>query len=463
MKKNLLISLFLLNASFIAGAQNETNHWFFGTYAYLDFSGGAPVVGMGPLTTTEGTASMSDAAGNLMFYTNGVDVWDSTHTIMSNGSGLMGDVSTTQSAIVVPSPVTNTQYYIFTIDDIGGPNGFRYSIVDMTLNSGLGNVTAAKNVALTDSVAEKISVTRGLGGDNYWIVVHKWGTNQFYAYHLTTAGLQPPVITSVGTVHSTSTFQNTYGQMKFNMCGDRLALALGYMDLVELYDFNQNNGVVSNPVSLNLGDNVYGVEFSPSGDLLYATCYDPNVTIAQYNITLANAPLILASKVPLSLTPDLYALQLAPDGKIYVSRSFTSSYLGVIASPDTPGAGCGYNDNGIDLDPGFNGVNGALGLPAFVQSFFGTGDSCTNFLGVKENVVQVLTIFPNPSSDEFTLDLSGIGKPADVAVYNATGKLVEKHTRVSSVLRFGRSLSNGIYAVAVISENKVDTYLIIKE
>src|SRR5688500_17669827 len=128
MKKNLLAISFLTGCMFTANSQNEANHWFFGTYAHLDFSGGAPVVGMGALTTSEGTASMSYPNGDVMFYTNGVDVWDSTNTIMSNGSGLMGDVSTTQSALVIPSPTTNTQYYIFTIAPDGGANGIRYSI-----------------------------------------------------------------------------------------------------------------------------------------------------------------------------------------------------------------------------------------------------------------------------------------------------------------------------------------------
>ena len=103
-----------------------------------------------PLYTSEGTAAMSDAIGKLRFFTNGVEVYDSTKTIMPNGSGLMGDVSTTQSALIVPKPASSNQYYIFTAG-ADGAGDFRYSIVDMTLNLGLGDVIVAnKNILLTD-------------------------------------------------------------------------------------------------------------------------------------------------------------------------------------------------------------------------------------------------------------------------------------------------------------------------
>src|SRR5580765_2825219 len=98
MKKILL----LLSLSFIqitAFAQHQADNWFFGTYAGLDFSSGSPVaVSTGALTTTEGCSTISDAQGNLLFYTNGVSVWNRNNQIMPNGDSLNGDISSTQSA-----------------------------------------------------------------------------------------------------------------------------------------------------------------------------------------------------------------------------------------------------------------------------------------------------------------------------------------------------------------------------
>lgn len=442
-------------------AQNQANHWYFGTYAYLDFTGASPVAGSGPMTTTEGTASFSTASGELLFYTNGVDIYDSTHTIMPNGSGLMGDVSTTQSAMIVPNPGNPMQYYVFTIAADGGANGFRYSIVDMVLNSGQGDVAGIKNVPITDSVTEKICAIKDRDSDNYWIVVHKWGDNAFYVYELTSAGLQSPVISNVGTVHTTTTFQNTYGQMKFNMCGDKIALALGYMKQVDIYDFDMNTGIVSNPIILAHGDNVYGVEFSPSSDYLYATCYDVTATLAQFNISSGIQATILASKVPLSVTTDLYGMQIGPDKKIYVSRSFTSSYVGQIGAPDSPGFACGYVDNAIDLDPGFNGYNGALSLPSFPQNFLAANITCTGPTDAEElNAESVrLTIYPNPSDEEFYMHAQE--NNFSVSVYDVTGKCIE--TFSSPKISFGKNYHLGIYFVTFQSADEIKVMKLVKE
>ncbi len=463
MKSKLLLSLAISTTCSFVNAQTKADKWYFGTYAYVDFSTGAPVVGMGPMTTTEGTTSVSTAAGNLLFYTNGSDVYDNTNSIMTNGTGLMGDISTTQ-CLIVPSPSTVTQYYIFTNAPDGGGNGFRYSIVDMTLNGGLGDVTATKNVLLTDSTTEKVAAIKDDLGTGYWIVMHKWGNNMFFAYHLTSGGLSAPVASIIGTVHNTSVIQNTYGQMKFNMCGDKLALAIGYQHIVEVFDFDQTTGNISNPLTIDMGDNVYGVEFSKNSDLLYVSCYDVSCKLAQFNISLATTPLILASKTPLSATDNLYALQFAPDGKIYVARSFGTPFLGVINSPETPGAACNYSDTGVDLDPTFSGVNGALGLPSFSQDFLKVNVICTPPSAINKNdETKVDPIFPNPSNDGFSIDLSNVNGSAQIFVYDASGKMVETITSTNTVVQFGKNYVRGIYFVRINVGDSQNAYKLVKE
>ena len=461
MKKTLTL-LFVFGITSLSIAQNETDKWFFGSGAALDFSSGTPVVINSPLYTSEGTASMSDATGKLKFFTNGVDVYDSTKTVMPNGSGLMGDISTTQSAMIVASPTIANQYYIFTAG-ADGAGDFRYSIVDMTLNGGLGDVVlASKNTLLTDSITEKIAAIHD-GGNGTWIVTHKWGTNQFYSYHLTTSGLLAPVISSVGTVHNASVIQNTYGQLKFNNCGTRLACAVGYQDIVELFDFSLATGIVSNPMTINMGDNVYGVEFSMSGNYLYVTSYFVSCKLAQFNISLATLPLILASKTPLSATDDLYGLQMGPNSKIYLARSFGTSYLGVINNPEVAGSGCNYVENGLDLDPSFMGINGALSLPSFMQTYLqlAAGVSCIP-TGITENTSEISNpIYPNPSTNEFAMDCSSAS--AMVTIYDYTGKLIEQHSNANSILHFGKEYAKGIYFVNVVVDGNVSTQKVAKQ
>jgi len=79
----------------------------------------------------------------------------------------------------VPQPGSATLYYIFTLDEIWGPNGFRYSIVDMSLQGGNGGVTNSKNVLIQNTVTEKLTAVKKSNGTDYWIAIHEWGTNAF--------------------------------------------------------------------------------------------------------------------------------------------------------------------------------------------------------------------------------------------------------------------------------------------
>jgi hypothetical protein len=461
MIKKLLLLAIIFCPAINANAQGEANKWFFGTLAGIDFNGGSPVAISGSVNSAEGSAAISSASGNLMFYTDGMTIYDSTDAPMANGSGLMGDGSTTQTAIIIPSPSSASQYFVFTLAADGGSAGFRYSIVDMTLNGGLGDVTGTKNVAITDSVTEKLCAIEDGSGTGYWITIHKWGSNKFYSYHLTTAGLSAPVISSVGSVHiaGPTAFQNTYGQMKFNMCGNKLALATGYQDFVELFDFDINTGVVSNPMTFPQSHHVYGVEFSKNSGLLYITSYDPSASLIQYNISLGAQALIAASKVPLSASGSLYGLQMGPDGKIYVAQSFGSPFLGAINNPDTYGIGADFSETALLLDPMGNGVMGGLGLPTFLQDFVKINVTCS--VGMEEvSRANDAKVFPNPSAGEFNIRFQQ-NERAQIMIYDHTGRLMESSVAVSG-FTFGKEYPSGMYFISCEMEGVRNTYKVIK-
>ena len=250
MKKSIFLLIIFLFTS-LAFSQQEASVWYFGSNAGIKFdaTGNVTTLTDGQLDSLEGCASISDSNGNLLFYTEGITLWNKNHQVMPNGSGLMGNWSTSQSATIVPLPGSSTLYYVFTLDAEAHPNGFRYSIVDMSLNGGLGDVTSSKNVLIYTPSNEKLSVVKHSNDTDYWIVTHGFNNNTFYSYLLTATGLSvAPVTSNVGTIINGSV-ENTWGCMKISPDGSKLAIANGLLNF-ELMDFNNSTGSVSNAQTL---------------------------------------------------------------------------------------------------------------------------------------------------------------------------------------------------------------------
>lgn len=355
------ITLLICISSF---AQKEAGIWYFGDKAGLDFSSGSPVVLTdGQMKTAEGCASISDSNGNLLFYTDGISVWNRNHQIMSNGTGLLGDPSSTQSGIIVPKPGSSTIYYVFTVDEptgIGGADsdGLNYSEVDISLNGGLGDINNIKNINLLSVAAEKVNAVLHQNGEDIWVISHGLNDTNFYAYLVTSSGINnTPVVSSVGST------ADAIGVIKVSPNGRKLVICNRESN-VELFDFNNNSGVVSNPRTVRTGFGNYGAEFSSTNQFLYVSSFLDN-KLYQYDTTLGN---ISISEIEIYTSDEeIGQLQLGPDGKIYIAY-FVHDYLGVINKPDVSGIGCDYNHDAIFLSPGVS----FSGLPTFIQSYFFT-------------------------------------------------------------------------------------------
>ena len=156
--------------------QGQGTHWYFGEQAGHKFNpdGSVTVLDDGKITTYEGCASISDTYGNLLFYTDGIDVYDRDHNIMENGYGLLGDSSSTQSAIIVPKPEDPDIFFIFSVDTAISIRdtdfGMHYSVVDLSKNNGMGAITL-KNINLLDETSEKIAaVIKNCFDHSIWVI-----------------------------------------------------------------------------------------------------------------------------------------------------------------------------------------------------------------------------------------------------------------------------------------------------
>lgn len=387
--KRLFFATACILISVFASAQLEYSQWYFGKYAGLGFSGGcAPSSMTGPIRNYEGVASISDAAGNLLLFSNGITVWDQSLTTMPNGTGLLGGSvwqSSTQAAVIVKQPGPTNRYYIFTTGEVESSlvDGFRYSVVDMNLvgngtgSNPYGDVDPAyKNVLINSSSTERITVCRNGNATGYWIFMHEFGNNRFNAYELTSSGLNlTPVASNVGyAITSIANFQ-PQGQMKVNRQESRLAMAIPGFNAVQVFDLNRTTGALS--LSNTLGKSfAYSVAFSPNGNLLYSAAQNPGIlTIHQWDLNLSSPPAVNIGSVVSTLS--IGQMQLAPDicDKIYVARQ-NQTALGVINNPDVSGVGCNFDENGPVLA---SSSSSYLGLPQVHRSEIFTCDVTAGF------------------------------------------------------------------------------------
>jgi hypothetical protein len=192
-KKIFLFLVIFVQINTSVHGQNEFNIWYFGGNAGLDFNSGTPaLLTNGALNTSEGCATVSNSSGQLLFYTDGLNVWNANHVVMPNGSGLAGNPSSTQSAIIVPKPGSATIYYIFTSDGINA----RYSEVNMALASGLGDVTSVKNIFLASNVHEMVTAVKHVNNADYWVIFRVYNSNQYKVFSTTSAGVNTSAVTS---------------------------------------------------------------------------------------------------------------------------------------------------------------------------------------------------------------------------------------------------------------------------
>ncbi len=358
MKVCLLWSVFFffcLNAF----AQKEGNIWVFGTNAGLDFNSGIPVPVRTGVAGFEGCASVCDAAGQLLFYTEGRNVWDRNHNLMPNGTDLMpgvsstgipdGYVSGTQQALIVPMPGDPDKYYVFSLEQEYLPGGIVlqgnlwYSVVDMAANGGLGTVSAGqKSVLINMGLTEKMAAAAGTDC-NVWVVAMAKSSNEFRAFEVNTGGVQSvPVSSFAGTLNSSR------GTLKVSPNGRRLAAAHTSRG-VEVYDFNPATGQVSNAQTVTTGSH-YAVVFSPDGSKLYASNYSH---VYQFDLSTS-----LMTRTEVAAAPnrrEIHDLKCGPDGRIYfghIKEDEGGTSLHVINNPDLSGLACQPQMDVITLLPG---------------------------------------------------------------------------------------------------------------
>ncbi len=395
MKKAIILLILSLNL-YSASAQDFDFIWMLGYNSTLndttfggtriDFSKSPPAYSYlyNDMNFFETNASISDSAGILQFYTNGIYVSNKNNSPMPNGMGLNPGQPATdfhdtgyildQGAIIIPFPDEANKFYLFHAD-------FKYStstlsahslhlyftVVDMSLDNGRGDVVQKNQILMTDTLSlGKLTCVRHGNGRDWWLLMHEFSSKSYYRFLITPDGIQSLEKGST----SFSIPNEGLGQSCFSPDGNFFARinSFSFTDgpVLDVYHFDRCFGYLSNQVQLNLHDefpNTAGLAISPNSRYLYVSSF---LNVYQFDLWADD---IAASKIKVAewdgfkdgnIETLFYLAQLAPDGKIYINSTSSPRYLHVINQPNLPYPYCDVQQHGIHL-PTWNSVS----LPNF--------------------------------------------------------------------------------------------------
>lgn len=425
-------------------------------------------------------ASISSPEGDLLFYTNGCTVYDSTFNLMEGGDTINynewydqicdGSASGFQSTMVLPDPGYDDGYYIlhqplafledpFDLQSIE----LRYSYVDM-LQGAHGAVTARDEVYFQDTIGSGLfSACQHANGADWWFIKNEYQSDCKYIFLLSEAGIDLVHMIAIGDTIGPS--ESGGGQAKFSPDGSMYATGTAWTG-VNLYDFDRETGVLSNHEQFRIRDlqlQSTGLEWSPSGQFLYynfqGLLYQLDVWAEDIEdeITFIDTFDGFVDPFAVSFGPQ----QRGPDCKIYLAGGSTVPYLHVINQPDQKGVGCHFRQHSISLP--FN--NDIVSIPHFPNFRIDEDDVCdptiTSVFGFPV-VIDDLEVYPNPARDRISID-GNDHMGSSYALINQTGHQVTAGVIQADHSIDVSSLLPGLYFLKVTSDRRIDLSRIVIE
>jgi hypothetical protein len=425
---------------------------------------------------------LCDSSGNILFYSNGIYIANSIDDTMLNGSDLNPSTYTsshityglfiTQGNIVLPMPGDPNKFYLIheTSDDQFNSYASFYlysSIIDITLDGGLGGVIQKNTILLQDTfVVGRLMACKHANGRDWWIIAHKFQSVSSFRFLVTPFGIQGPWIDDLITWRG-----NNPGQTVFSQDGSKYAYfePLGGLDI---WDFDRCSGLFSNQIHVAISDSggAGGAAFSRNGRYLYIS----KIYFAyQFDLFATD---IAASKTTIAVYDGFasggffptvfYQMQLAPDDKIYINSSSSVYDYHVINFPDSGGIACDFQQHSIHL-PGYS-----VSLPNHPNYFLGPipGSVCDSLtIDVPEisSATQPFYLFPNPVKNVAYITQNKGELIKSVNIFNSIGQSeksdffsINKDEYVQINLS---GLLTGIYFAEIVTDKRVVVRKLLKQ
>jgi hypothetical protein len=432
--------------------------------------------------------SICDSSGHFLFCTNGISINNRFGDLMPNGDSLSAPseyydqvypagMPSREGVVILPKPGDTNLYYIFhytptdSIDPIAGGVALNlyYSIVDMQQDNGKGAVVS-KNIPIIQNELlswSRMAACKHANGRDWWIIKNAWHTNIYYEFLLTPNGVLGPYIQQFGPSYDPPENEQPAYSL-FNPDGTKYVSFAGNSNIVVM-DFDRCSGLFSNPTSFFNSDSYDPINnplsggtsaaFSADGRFLYIT---NSLELNQYDLSSTSIHDSVRIET-LTDTNDFYhmdILQLAPNGKIYISCYNGGSYaVSVINQPDSFGLACDFHLYGqptLSQSP--------VAIPYFPNFRLGALDgSCdtihTNITDIEDAHPIFASVSPNPVSDQAGLFYSTNSNSQNRAeIFDMTGNLIWNSNTVGSSGNINIDLSAmaaGIYMIRFTADDKV--------
>lgn len=432
------------------------------------------------------SATISDRWGNLLFWSNGCWIENKHHEIMENGdsisvgrltdgqcAALLAGQTQNMGAFILPSSKDSNQYFLVNqVNEIINPPDtifyftiirLQYALIDMSYNNGAGKVLEKRVPIIEEDEMfyGNLFPVKHANGKDWWILQKRHLSDEYYTILFQNDTFKIMGIQSAGLVEEYNSIGS--GTACFNSDGTKYAVFSTGPEQLQLFDFDNETGLLSNYQNIHVEDQMYltfgGIMFSPSGRFLYAANYD---TLWQFDM---EAPDIQASQSIVgiwdnywvgSLPAAFHQMQTGPDCRIYMSCVASVPYVHVIHHPDRKGTECGFEQRAISL-PYYNGRT----LPNTPYYRAGTEyPICDTTIQWLSTSIQPdypyleevrLTLWPNPVSDVLSVELGGHQPthPHSVHLHDLLGREVIRMPYETPMLIPVQDLPPGLYLVEV--------------
>lgn len=397
-------------------------------------------------------ASICDSQGNLLFYTNGCAVLNKHAQVMPNGDSLnygvfmelLWDPSCeygypgTNNCMILTDPSNEDLYYIihkeFFYNGSDQKDSIRllYSVVDMTLDEGNGDVIEKNKIFFSEEhvLSSYLTSIQHANGRDWWVLQPMEEDSFFVTFLIDELGIHK------------STYQSAYqyfdwfrssasGTARFSPDGTKYAL-YNYYDQLHIYDFDRVSGLLSNHRTVVLFEDIdrgeirfSSVEWSPNSRFIYTASrhelhqidmWEPDLQdgirlIDTYNGTVDPFP------------TNFFLMAQGPDCRIYMCSTSGSRSYHVINKPDELGQACDFVQNGVQL-PFPSGVASFPNFPRFrVDEEEKCDPTITSMLGEQVYYRRNMEVYPNPTYGPIHAKIPS-AKPGTLAVTDMEGRMV---------------------------------------